>query len=213
MYLAARLNELYKETGASVGKTISGGTKFDDADNGDFKFNFLQLNQIEVLTNLIRDRIKPRVFNHSSIDGEALFGVIQNFIENLNLDEIPIIKNALDNILLDRANNKITKIFEEYKKIINDRFPEKALPLEISEIYIESEKMSSEFISKLAEKLDDALRPKQIAQLFIDALNKIHYQMSIILETNKKLFDEWFDEEHTNIIKNLNIKEVICFKD
>ncbi len=46
----------------------------------EINFNFEQLNQIEIITNLVKDGIKPRILNHSTIDGEALFGVIESRI-------------------------------------------------------------------------------------------------------------------------------------
>lgn len=178
-----------------------------NTDDDDMNFNFQQLNQIESINSLVRDRVKPRIFNHSSIDGEALFGVLQNFIENLNNEEIPIIKNALDNILLDRANNVIAKLIEDFKLTLNVKFKDESLPMDITEIYTEVETLTSSFITNVTEKLDETLRPKQVTPLLIDCLNKIRYQTSIILELNKKNQDEWFDEEYNILIKNLKIKE------
>jgi len=186
----------------------------------DLKFNIQQLNQVEILTNLLRDKVKPRLFNHSSIDGEALFGVIESnklfiynitlidFLENLNLEEVPIIKNALDNILLDRANDSIMKIMEDFKATVNEKFKRDNLPMDITEISAKFEELSYQYITKIAENLDETLRPVQISPLLIDSLKKMQYQISIIQDTNKKLQDEWFDEEYNNMLKNLKIKEV-----
>lgn len=131
-----------------------------------------------------------------------------DFLENLNLEEVPIIKNALDNILLDRANDSIMKIMEDFKATVNEKFKRDNLPMDITEISTKYEELSYQYITKIAENLDETLRPVQISPLLIDSLKKMQYQISIIQDTNKKLQDEWFDEEYNNMLKNLKIKEV-----
>lgn len=124
------------------------------------------------------------------------------------MDEIPVIKNAIDNILLARANEIKEKMFEEFKTQLMEKFNMDNLPMDNSEIYSGVSVESNRFLVNLLEKIEQTLRPTQVAELIVDVLNKVFYQCTVILDVNKKIQDEWYDDEYNNLIKNLKIEEV-----
>ena len=59
------------------------------------------------------------------IDGDALFGLLQNYIDFMNNNENPVINSALQNILLSKANNESEYIMEIFKNELNQKFENK----------------------------------------------------------------------------------------
>ena len=83
------------------------------------------LDQVQKMILSIKDNIKPKKINNIEIDGEALFGLLQTYIESINNEENPVILSALENVLLSKAKNISENAYDKFKEQINDKLKDK----------------------------------------------------------------------------------------
>ena len=69
------------------------------------KRNYFKSDEYKKILNQIKSEMKYKVIQNNIIDGDSLFGLLQNYIDFMNSNETPIINSALQNILLSKANN------------------------------------------------------------------------------------------------------------
>ena len=71
-------------------------------------------NQIDLIFNFMKSNSSYKKINNIDIDGIDLFGILTNYLDSMENGEIPIINNALENILLSKAKNINENLFEEF---------------------------------------------------------------------------------------------------
>src|SRR6185369_7734427 len=81
--------------------------------------------QVDDLISMVKSEITAKKISNVYLDGEALFGLLQNYIESLNNNENPVILSALENVLLSKAKNISEKNFEVFKKKFNEKMENK----------------------------------------------------------------------------------------
>ena len=96
--------------------------------------NYLNIDEYDEILEKIKSEKRLKTIQNNIIDGDALFGLLQNYIDFMNNNENPVINSALQNILLSKANNESELTMEIFKNELNQKFENK-YPLSINDIY------------------------------------------------------------------------------
>lgn len=161
------------------------------------------MNQIDDLISKVKENIPAKKINNVFLDGEALFGLLQNYIESLNNNENPVILSALENVLLSKAKNISEKNFENFRKIFNDKLENK-YPIDLTEVYREFFEAQDVVLPKFCESVNDTLSARQLADYIGKLFTRMRDELDTVLETNKNYYDEWFDQEYDDLKKSLS---------
>ena len=159
--------------------------------------------QIELIFNYIKSNSSYKKINNIDIDGNDLFGILTNYLDSMENGEIPIINNALENILLSKAKNINENLFEEFvlefqKKI--DKFP-KSFKL-IYNIFFElQDKYSELFCNKVKDLF---LTSEQTGKYLINLFQRMKEELENVFEKNNEFYNEWFDLEFKEMEEILN---------
>ena len=160
-------------------------------------------NQIDLIFNYIKSNSSYKKINNIDIDGIDLFGILTNYLDSMENGEIPIINNALENILLSKAKNINENLFEEFvlefqKKI--DKFP-KSFKL-IYNIFFElQDKYSELFCNKVKDLF---LTSEQTGKYLINLYQRMKEELENVFEKNNEFYNEWFDLEFKEMEEILN---------
>ena len=160
-------------------------------------------NQIDLIFNFIKSNSSYKKINNIDIDGIDLFGILTNYLDSMENGEIPIINNALENILLSKAKNINENLFEEFvlefqKKI--DKFP-KSFKL-IYNIFFElQDKYSELFCNKVKDLF---LTSEQTGKYLINLFQRMKEELENVFEKNNEFYNEWFDLEFKEMEEILN---------
>ena len=159
--------------------------------------------QIDLIFNYIKSNSSYKKINNIDIDGNDLFGILTNYLDSMENGEIPIINNALENILLSKAKNINENLFEEFvlefqKKI--DKFP-KSFKL-IYNIFFElQDKYSEIFCNKVKDLF---LTSEQTGKYLINLFQRMKEELENVFEKNNEFYNEWFDLEFKEMEEILN---------
>ncbi len=159
--------------------------------------------QIDLIFNYIKSNSSYKKINNIDIDGIDLFGILTNYLDSMENGEIPIINNALENILLSKAKNINENLFEEFvlefqKKI--DKFP-KSFKL-IYNIFFElQDKYSELFCNKVKDLF---LTSEQTGKYLINLYQRMKEELENVFEKNNEFYNEWFDLEFKEMEEILN---------
>ena len=161
----------------------------------------------EFYMNVKKTIVNKRI-NKFELDGNALFGMLQNYLDLMNNDENPVISLALENVLLSKANNISEKNFESFKTNLTKTFEPK-YPMNMNEIYKTFFELQNKETELFCADVQETLTVKQCG----DYLNKLHNRMrselEFIFETNKEYYDEWFDMEYKELEQVLASQAII----
>ena len=158
---------------------------------------------INDLITEIKTNIPIKKINNIEIDGDSLFGILQNYIDSLNDDENPIILKAIDNVILSRATNISEKNFEEFKTKITSKLESK-FPMNFIDIYNIFFDLQDKTFTKFCDEVKNNLNTKVCGE-YIHRLNeRMVSELENIFETNNEFYDEWFGIEYNELKKKLN---------
>ena len=165
------------------------------------KRGYVNSNNLQELIEIIQKDITYKVIDNNIIDGDSLFGLIQNYIDFINDDENPAIHSSLENVLLSKAKNASESILEQFKDTFNKKIK---YPMSIDIIYKTYFELQQKYMMELCKKVEKILTPIQtgeyIQKLFVD----MEKELETILENNKDYYDEWFNIEYQNLSKELS---------
>ena len=165
------------------------------------KRGYVNSNNLQELIEIIQKDITYKVIDNNIIDGDSLFGLIQNYIDFINDDENPAIHSSLENVLLSKAKNASESILEQFKDTFNKKIK---CPMSIDIIYKTYFELQQKYMMELCKKVEKILTPIQtgeyIQKLFVD----MEKELETILENNKDYYDEWFNIEYQNLSKELS---------
>lgn len=159
--------------------------------------------QVDELIEKVKATIPIKKINNVYLDGEALFGLVQNYIESLNNNENPVILSALENVLLSKAKNISEKNFENFKKSFHDK-TENKFPMDIMDLYKEYFELQDDIVPKFCEGVNDTLAPKHLADYIVKLFARMRDELDTVVETNKSYYDEWFNVEYEDMKNNLH---------
>ena len=162
---------------------------------------YINSNNLQELFEIIQKVIPYKVIDNNIIDGDSLFGLIQNYIDFINDEDHPVIHSALENVLLSKAKNASESILEQFK----DSFKKKIkFPMSIDIIYQTFLEFQQKNMLQLCKKVENILTPTQIGEYIQSLFVDMEKELETILENNKDYYDEWFSMEYQNLEKELN---------
>ena len=156
--------------------------------------------------NLI-DSIKTELSSTNNLDkkcldGESLFGLIQNIINSINHDEKIDIDSSYENILLNQARNEYNKIFEEYK---TDLYKKIEYPTTFQNLNKINSELINIYSTSFCQKINSYLTPSQ-ANEYINQLNaSSEKEINNIINKNNDYYETYFLSQFAEIQKNLDI--------
>lgn len=151
---------------------------------------------------MITSNIPIKIINRKEIDGEALFGLLQNYLDSLNNDENPVIFFALENILLAKAKSLSEKSFEQFRTELNSRMEGK-YPMNFQDIYTIFFELQDKEVESLCLSLKDMLNAKQTGEVLTKYFERMRTELDTVLEQNKEFYDDWYDDNYKDIEKTL----------
>ena len=157
-------------------------------------------NSKELIEKIKSDK-KYKTIKNNVIDGDSLFGLLQNYIDFLNNGERPLIKAALDNVLLSKAKNESEFILDEFKNYFSKKLEYPMSITEIYKIYFESQK---KYTSKFCKKVEKILTPSEAGEYLKKLFTDMEKELDTCLETNKDYYNEWFELEYKELEEVLN---------
>ena len=164
-------------------------------------------NYIELIDK-IKSEMKYKALKNNNIDGEQLFGLLQNYIDFLNNGENPVINSALENVLLSKAKNESDLILEEFKTFFNKKIE---YPMSITIIFKIFLELQRKYSSKFSKKVDKILTPSQTGEYIKKLFTDMEKELDASLETNKDYYDEWFGMEYKEleeVISKINLESL-----
>ena len=178
--------------------------KFKNLENEDLSIlNEDYKNSINNLLEEIKNNIPYKKINDVQIDGDTLFGILQNYIDTLNNDEKPIISQAIDNVLLSRGKSISEKCFEDFRNEFNKRLENK-FPMNINDIYKIFFEIQDKTIKQFSNEVKTLLNPKSSGDYILNMNERMHSELESIFETNNEYYNEYFNMEYNELKKNLS---------
>ena len=151
------------------------------------------------------DKIKTdknyKELNNHIIDGDFLFGLLQNYIDFMNNGELPEINSALENVLLSKAKNESDFILDDYKNFFSKKLE---YPMSITAIYKIYLELQRKYTSKFGKKVEKLLTPSQTGDYLKKLFTEMEKELDTCLETNKDYYNEWFELEYKELEEVLN---------
>ena len=156
---------------------------------------------LEELIDKVKSGLNYKTIKNYIMDGDSLFCLLQNYMDLINNNKIPVIDLALENVLLSKGKSESEYIFEEFKNDINKRI-EYPIPLiNIYKIYFE---LQQKYINNFCEKVENILTPIQTGKYIQKIFTNMGIELELILETNKENYDKKFSIEYEDYEVELN---------
>ena len=161
--------------------------------------NIKERNVIEIKTRL--EEMRTKEMQNINIDGDALFCLLQNYIDFINSDKPIIINLAFENALLSKAKNISEEIFQQFKNIINK---EMNYPEEYANIYKKYFVLQKEYFQKFCETVDKKLSPVKTGEYIGKIFDNMISELQSIIEKNKEILYEKLCLEYKNFQEQMN---------
>ena len=162
---------------------------------------YINSQNLQDLISHIQSNIKCKEIDNNIIDGDSLFGMIQNYIDFINDGENPVIHSALENVLLSKAKNTSESILEKFKSDFKNKIQ---YPMSITTIYKSFLELQQVYSYKFCQKVEKILTPTQTGEYIQKIYVDMEKELESVLDTNKEYYDEWFSLEYRNLEKELN---------
>ena len=162
---------------------------------------YINSQNLQDLISHIQSNIKCKEIDNNIIDGDSLFGMIQNYIDFINDGENPVIHSALENVLLSKAKNISESILEKFKSDFKNKIQ---YPMSITTIYKSFLELQQVYSYKFCQKVEKILTPTQTGEYIQKIYVDMEKELESVLDTNKEYYDEWFSLEYRNLEKELN---------
>ena len=176
--------------------------------------NYLKNDDYKEILDKIKSEKKYKTIKNNIIDGDSLFGLLQNYIDFMNNNENPVINSALQNILLSKANNESEYITEQFKNDFNKKLENK-YPISINEIYKLYFELQKKYMCQFCPKVENYLKLNQIGEYLKKIFINLEKELEASLETNKDYYDEWFGMEYKEleeVMNKINIDSITDIK-
>ena len=154
--------------------------------------------QTKNIKNILTD---IEISNDLFLDGEILFGLIQNYINYINHNEKIDVDSALENILLYKAKNICDNIFEEYKNELHKKIE---YPTTFPNIYKLFNEIQNNYINALSQKTEKLLRPSQLGEYINNLNNYMEKEINFIININNEYYEKYFLLQFKDFEKILN---------
>ena len=176
--------------------------------------NYLNNDEYKEILDKIKSEKNYKTIKGNIIDGDALFGLLQNYIDFMNNNENPVINSALQNILLSKANNESEYIAEQFKNSFNKKLENK-YPMSMNNIYNVFFELQKKYMCQFFPKVENYLKFNQIGEYLQKIFISMEKDLETSLETNKDYYDEWFGMEYKEleeVMNKININSITDIK-
>ena len=170
------------------------------------------LDQVNRMILSIKDNINPKKINNIELDGEALFGLLQIYVESINNEENPVILSALENVLLAKAKNISENAYDIFKEQINEKLKDR-YPIKENEIYNIFFEQQNTLVDNFCKNVKDTLSSEQISSYILKLFGRMTDELDFILENNASIYEEYINNEKENISQNIILKEFTKIED
>ena len=170
------------------------------------------LDQVQRMILNIKDNIKPKKINNIELDGEALFGLLQTYVECINNEENPVILSALENVLLSKAKNISEDVYDKFKEQINEKLKDK-YPINENQIYNIFFEQQNTLVSNFCKNVKDTLSSEQISSYIIKLFQRMTDELDFILENNASIYEEFLGNTKETIAQNIRVKDLTKIED
>ena len=143
-------------------------------------------------------------FINDDLDGDIIFGLIQNYLSFINHNEKLDIGIALENSLLSKAKLECDNIFEENKKELYKKIE---YPLTINNIYKIYNEIQTNYIYFFSKKVDKILKPSQLGDYIVQLNNNMEKEINFIINKNHQYYETYFLLQFKDFKKNLDTSE------
>ena len=172
------------------------------------KRSYFNSTNLEELVEKIQKDINYKVIDNNIMDGDSLFGLLQNYIDFINDEEHPVIHSALENVLLSKAKKLSEIIIEQFKDSLLKKVK---YPMSITVIYKTFFELQQKYSLEFCQKVEKILTPTQTGEYIHKIYVDMEKELETILETNKDYYDEWFSIEYKNLeeeLSKLNLESI-----
>ena len=171
-------------------------------DNGLYKsIKYFQSVKGNNLIELIKKELSNDLNKKIVLDGESLFGLIQNIINSINHSEKIDINLSFENILLNKARDEYNKIFEEYKTDLNKKIE---YPISIPNLFKINSELINNYITSFSQKINLYLTPSQSNEYIIQLITASEKEINYIINKNNEYYEKYFITQFSDLEKNLN---------
>ena len=164
-----------------------------------------QIRKYQKTTSII-EIINSINIDNAFLDGESFFGLIQNFINNLNHNEKIDVDSALENIFLHKAKIISDNIFEEFK---SELYKKIEFPNTFTNIYKIFNEIQTNYINSLSQKTNNLLKPAQLGEYINQINNYMEKEINYIINKNNEYYQTYFLLQFKEFEKILNSEENI----
>ena len=165
------------------------------------------------ITTFIKKTIKAKKIDNFNIDGNSLFGIVQNYIDIINDEEQPPeIYKAMENVLLSKGKNISEVCFDNFKINVNNALSNK-LPTNIETIYKTYNDLLDKETITFCDNVTGTLTVKQSGEYIIKLYSRTRDELASIIETNKEAIDEWLDMIYKEIKLTFDLRNVTSLDD
>lgn len=85
--------------------------------------------------------------------------------------------------------------------------------MDFNEIYKEFFEIQDQILPKFCDSVNDTLNAKQLSDYIIKLFNRMRDELENMFEINKGYYDEWFNMEYEDLLKNLSNMEITRLED
>lgn len=173
--------------------------------------------KVALLINKIKEEKKVKSIKGIEIDGVTLLGIMHNYVEAINNNEVPVIMSSLESVLLAKTNKLQEAYFDKFRdiflttessSIVNNKLTYQTesleLPLSSSEILNNYFENSNKLLLMFTKELSRVLSPVQVGNYLNNLLIKTQGELTNVLEQNSEYLDAWVDVENGNIARIIN---------
>ena len=160
--------------------------------------NYLKIDEHNDIMNKLKSDNNYKKIQNNIIDGDDLFGLLQNYIDFMNNNETPIINSALQNVLLSKSNKESELIIDKFKNSLYKTFENK-YPISIINIYKVYHDLQRKYTSDFFKNVENYLKINQVGEYLKKIFKNMEKELEIVLETNKDYYDDWFAMEYKEL--------------
>lgn len=156
-------------------------------------------NHQEILDK-VQNNIKIKSIDNNIMDGDSLFGLVQNYIDFINDGDHPVIHSALENVLLSKVKNVCESVIDDFKKNLHKNVK---YPMSINDIYKAYLNLQQKHFVEFSQKIEKFATSAQTGEYIQKMCADMEKELESILETNKDYYDEWFSMEYNKFEQEL----------
>lgn len=184
----------------SIEDTIEKNPLCDKARKLFEKRNYFNSKNHQELLDKVQNNIKIKSIDNNIMDGDSLFGLVQNYIDFINDGDHPVIHSALENVLLSKVKNVCESVIDDFKKNLHEKIK---YPMSINDIYKAYFDLQQKHFVEFSQKIEKFATSAQTGEYIQKMCADMEKELESILETNKDYYDEWFSMEYNKLEQEL----------